>query len=141
MISLRERTGCFNLQFLGCLIAVAVVLTLFERTIRSHWHIWLTVTIAAVLVLSVWAVLSKRRAQRLDAEYGFSIVHAGIRRSEIRAFREGVVAFSIPVDLDHVPPRVNFTATTIGIPKADVEMWRQRLSEYLKRRLKKYVIV
>jgi hypothetical protein len=136
-----ESVTKLNLQALGCLIAVAFVLTLFERTARSHWLIWLAAAVAAAVIFAVWAVLGNRRIRKLDAEYGFSIVHAGMRRSEIRAFHEGLVAFSIPVDLDQIPPCVNFTAALIDIPDADVEMWRKRLSEYLKRRWKRYVIV
>lgn len=128
-------------QSLGCLIAVGVVLTLFERTVRSHWQIWLAVTVAVLLVLTIGAVINKQRVRRLDAEYGFSIINAGWRRSEIRAFHGEGVAFSVPIDYDAVPPRVNFTSALIDIPKADAEMWRARLSEYLKRRLKRYVIV
>ena len=106
-------------QSLGCLAAAAAVL----------------------FVVAVWIVLSYRRAHRLDAEYGFSIVSRGFRTGEIQAFHEDILAFSIPIDYDHVPPLVNFTAALIDIPDADAEMWRERLSEYLKRRWKRYVIV
>jgi hypothetical protein len=130
-----------SLQSLGCLIVIAATVVLFTGTARSHWQIWLTITVAAILVLTVWLFISNRRARRLDAEYGLSIINLGWRRGEIRAFHEGVVAFAIPIDFDNVPPLVNFTAAMIDIPKADTEMWRERLSEYLKRRLKRYVII
>jgi hypothetical protein len=130
-----------NLQSLGCLAAFSCVLFFFLKTAKSHGQIWLAVTATVILVLTVWAILSSRRARRLDAEYGFSIINLGMRTGEIRAFHDGVVAFAIPVDFDQVPPCVNFTAALIDIPDADAEMWRERLSEYLKRRWKQYVIV
>jgi hypothetical protein len=130
-----------TLQSLGCLAAVWLGLFFFLKTARSSWQIWLMVTAAAILVFTAWAVISNRRARRLDAEYGFSIINLGMRTGEIRAFHGGVVAFSIPVDFDQVPPCVNFTAALIDIPDADAEAWRERLSEYLKRRWKRYVIV
>jgi hypothetical protein len=130
-----------TLQGLGCLAAFSIILVFFLKTSRSHWQIWLTITVATVLVFTVWAVLSSRRIRRLDAEYGLSIINLGMRTGEIRAFHGGMVAFSIPVDFDQVPPCVNFTEALSDIPDADVEMWRERLSEYLKRRWKRYVIV
>lgn len=130
-----------NLQALGCLFVFTLLIFFFERTVRFHWQLWLAAAAVILLVLTIWAALSRRRARKLDAEYGFSIVYLGMRTGKIEAFHEGVVAFSIPVDYDSDPTRINFTAALIDIPVADREAWRERLTEYLNRRWKRYVIV
>ena len=130
-----------GLQSLGCLIPVALLLVLLERTGRSHWQAWLTAAAGAILVFAMWAVIGRWRGRRLDAEYGFSIVNEGMRSARIQAFYNGVPAFSIPFDLDQIPPCVQFTAALIDIPDSDADAWRERLSEYMKRRWGRCVII
>jgi hypothetical protein len=96
-------------------------------------HVWAGLA-AAVVLFAVWSFFSRRRIRRLDAKHGFSIVVLPMRSARIQAFHEGVPAFSVPMELDSVPPLVNFTAALPFIPDADAPAWRERLCEYLKER-------
>ena len=117
------------------------LLFLLARTGRSHWQIWLGAVAAAILLFAVSSFFSTRRIRRLDAQHGFSIVFLEMRTARIQAFHEGVPAFSVPMDLDSVPPLVNFTAALPFIPDADAAVWRERLCEYMKQRWGAFEIV
>ena len=130
-----------SLQTVGFFLAVGLLLTLLERTGRSYWQIWLALAALAILSFSVWAVLNKRRGRRLDAQYGFSIVHLPMRSARIQAFHAGVPSFSIPFDLDQKPECINFTAALIDIPESERQAVRERLVEYMKQRWGRFEIV
>ena len=125
-----------DLQIFGCLAAVGLpaglVLTFFARTYQKHWRLWLAALLITGLVLWVSGLIQGRRVRKLTAQYGLSIVYNHRDDAWIQAFHGGVPAFSIPLYYDEDPPRADFTAALPAIPAADRELWRQRVTEYLK---------
>jgi hypothetical protein len=122
-----------DLQVFGCLAAAGLVLFFFLRTYQTNWRLWLAALLIIGLIFWVSGVIQGRRIRKLNAEYGLSIVYKG--RDEpawIQAYHGGVPAFSIPLHYDEKPPRADFTAALPAIPTADRELWRQRVTEYLK---------
>jgi hypothetical protein len=121
-----------DLLAFGFFAVVGLVLTFFAWTYQKHWRLWLAALLIIGLILWVSGRIQGRRYRRLSAKYSLSIVYNHRYDAWIQAYHGGVPAFSIPLHYDEDPPRADFTAALPGIPIADRELWRQRVTEYLE---------